>query len=455
MTNFSFVRFFSQETRLNFKLCLPMIMGQVGQLFLPIIDTLMVARLGANPLAGVGLGGTISVFFLVIGIGLCSAVHVYTSHAYSKYDVEASAHVLKHGVFIVFLYAVPLILFIHLNSHLLAHLGQPSEVLHHATPYLIYTIWSILPALIFRCFRNFLEAWHRPWIPFWMTVLFILLNIFLNWVLIFGKYGITPMGAAGAGLATLIARIAGVIILLIIILKLPPFSLLKIYKKTFFVFSLKLLKKMLLVGLSAFFQIAFEIGYFSSAIFMMGWLSAEALAAQQIVFNYTGFIFMIPLSISFVMTIRISSSIAKNPEPNTLARIAFNGILLSTLLMAFFALNTFFLRKSIPTFFIDNPTVIAIASDVLLFVAFYQVFDGIQVTSMGALRGIPDLKIPLLIVFVGYWLIGIPLAYLFAFTLGYGTKGLWLGLSFGIVLVALSLLIRLKHSISQQLSIKQ
>lgn len=433
----SFKNSFRVESYSTLRLALPMILGQLGQLCLPIVDTIMVGRVGVDALAGVGFGGGIILFFLIIGMGLCSAVHVFVAHAKGDYRNEHAAEVLKHGVWIVLAYTIPLAFAMQFGINFLDYFGQPKEVLVHAKPYAIFMAWAIVPSLVFRCFRNYSEARHYPWIPFWATMLAIVLNVCFNWILIFGNWGAPPMGAAGAGLGTLLASSITMVILVLYVLRSSIFQI-HWTLRSFFKCQKYLFLKMLDIGLHTMTQIAFEYGFFTMSTIMMGWLGALELAAQQVTTSYTSFLFMVPLSMAFATTIRVGKAVS-NQHYLAARYIGIGSICLGAFFMVICAVLTFIFRYEIPRFFVTNESVIQLVAQLLLMVAILQIWDGIQTVAMGALRGIPDMKTPLFIVIISYWVIGIPVGYLFGFTLQFGAVGIWIGIITGIACAALSL----------------
>lgn len=376
-------------------------------------------------------------FFLIIGMGLCSAVHVFVAHAKGDFRNEHAAEVLKHGVWIVLAYTVPLALMVQYGIDVLDYLGQPEAVLVHAKPYAILMAWAIVPSLVFRCFRNYSEARHHPWMPFWVMVLTIVLNIFFNWVFIFGHLGFSAMGAAGAGLGTLLATSITMVLLIFFVLKSRAFEIHWRFRE-FFRIQRYLFLKMLDIGLHTMIQIAFEYGFITMSTIMMGWLGAVELAAQQVATSYTSFLFMVPLSVAFATTIRVGEAV-RDHQLLWARQIGIVAMGLGALFMAVCAVATFVFRDQIPYFFVTEASVIQLVSQLLLMAAIFQVWDGLQTVAMGALRGIPDMKIPLIMVIVCYWVIGIPVGYFCGFILKLGAVGIWMGTITGVALAGATL----------------
>lgn len=421
---------FLSEAKETFSLALPMVMGQVGMMALSLVDTAMVGHYSLEDLAGVAFGGGLMLFAIVIGMGLCSAVHVLVARAAVEKDHQSATKYLVHGVWIVCLYSLPIALLVTFWPNLLHYFGQPEVVVEHAKQYTVYMAWSVVPGLAFRCFRNYSEAWGRPWVPFFITLGAIVLNVFFNWVLIFGNLGLPEMGAAGAGLGTLLARVFSLGICIFIMMN-PKSRNLKLGLIDWFAFDCGIFIRMLRIGVPTLVQISFEFGFFTVAMIMVGWVGETELASQLIVTNYTAFMFMIPLGLAFATTVRVSHALGKK-EPRIVRHIGHNGIFLGAFSGLVFACITFIFRNQIPYFFVEDLGVIQTVSFILLFAAFLQFWDGVQVTAMGALRGMQDLMIPLCIVFVSYWVIGIPFGYYLAFIKEMGVAGIWIGLIVGL-----------------------
>lgn len=417
---------FIEQSKHTLNLALPMIMGQVGMMALSLIDTAMVGHYSLEDLAGVAFGGGLVLFVLVIGMGLCTAVHILVSQAAVDKDGDAALDYLTHGNWIVTIYAGVVAIVITLWPDLLYYFGQKADVVEHAKLYSIFMAWSVLPALVARCFKNYYEAMGKPWLPFFITSSAIVLNVFFNWVFIFGNLGMPEMGGAGAGLGTLLARVMGPIINGVVILRLGKDQFARLFS-----FNWGIFVKMLKIGVPTLVQIAFEFGFFTVAMIMVGWIGAVQLGAQLIVTNYTAFTFMLPLGLSFATTVRVSHAHRKKGV-HGVRSIGFNGITLGTIAGFSFFCMTLIFRDQIPYFFVEEESIISVVTYVLMFAAFLQFFDGIQATVMGALRGLQDLWVPLGIVFFSYWVIGTPLGYYLAFSQGWGIAGIWVGIVTGI-----------------------
>jgi MATE family multidrug resistance protein len=269
------------------------------------------------------------------------------------------------------------------------------------------------------------------------------LNILLNYLLIFGKGGFPALGLNGAGWATLISRVVMALAIYLFVRYAPRFAsyIRHLHFKRFYKAQFK---RVLSLGIPSGMQFLFEVSAFSLAAVMVGWLGAEALAAHQIAISLASITFMVASGISAASTIRIGNQLGKGDIP-TLRVAGFSNFIMVAALMALSGLGFVLLRAWLPTLFIDDMQVIQAATGLLIIAAFFQVFDGVQVVSLGILRGLQDVRIPTLATFVAYWVIGLPSGYLMAFVFDFGINGVWYGLSLGLGIVAISMFWRFDH----------
>lgn len=267
-----------------------------------------------------------------------------------------------------------------------------------------------------------------------------LLNVLLNYILIFGKYGFPAMGLNGAGWATLISKIVMAVCMMLYVYygrRYQP------YRKGFSFgnYSRPLLSKMLHIGVPAGSQFIFEAGAFGFSAIMMGWLGTVPLAAHQIAINLATISYMTTSGLGAAATIRVGTFLGLRDKSNLRAS-AFTMIGMAIALMTGWALLFIFGKSFLPSLYIENAEVIQFTSSLLIIAAFFQLSDGVQVVTAGALRGLQDVKIPSLLIFIAYWIIALPLGYVFAFKLGWGANGIWIGLLTGLTITATAVVIR-------------
>jgi multidrug resistance protein, MATE family len=336
---------------------------------------------------------------------------------------------------------------LHLAAPFLTVLGQGGEITSTSRNFLVICAWSAVPVFITTAAKNFCEALSRPWVPFWIMISGVLLNVALNWVFIYGNLGSPAMGIDGAGVATATARIAVATAVVIYVLTAP--SLQKALPVAWFRRGCgDEIRRLLGIGLpSGGMQLA-EVSSFASGSLMMGWLGAGALAAHQIAITCAATTFMIPLGLSQAVAVRIGQARGAAEETRYLP-IIFGTWGITASIMTIFAVLFVGARTVIATWFVENSAVTVLAAQLLLIAGLFQIFDGIQVTSAGALRGFEDTRTPMLIGVLSYWVVALPISYLGAFKLGFGPQGIWFGFVAGLAVACAALVTRLMLFVSR------
>jgi MATE family multidrug resistance protein len=425
---------FFKEARLTLALALPIVVGQVSQMLMGVTDSIMIGRLGAVPLAASAFAGGIFSVFFVIGIGLLLPVAVFVSREHGAGDDRAGAGWLQHGVALaVVAGAVELLVMLGLAGAF-PLMGQPPEVLAEIEPYYTIICVSLLPVLAFQVFRQFAEALGRPWVPMFIMLAGVALNVLLNWILIYGNLGAPALGLAGAGWATLASRIAALAAIIAWLLRAPEFR--SVMPDTW-VAGLRMthIREMLRLGVPAAVMLFFEVGGFMMAAVMMGWLGATALAAHQIALSCAAFMFMFPLGLSMAVGMRIGKAVGEGrtdlPRPVAGGALAMSCAIMSMSAVGF-ALGGEWLARG----FVNDAGVVALAAQLLVVAAIFQLFDGAQVIGAGALRGLSDVRVPAVITFITYWLLAIPGGYVLGLHTRLGAVGVWIGLAGGLAIAA-------------------
>jgi len=430
----------TNELRQTAVLAVPMVMNQVSQHMIQVIDAAMIGRVGVVPLAASAFASSVFTVPIVFCYGLTIVVSILVSSAFGEGDMKKANHVLRAGLIVSTAVAIGLVALFMSATGLLAYFGQSAEVYHEALPYYRLLLWSLVPAIVFACFKNYSEAMSRPWVPLGVTVGMLLSNVFFNWIFIFGKLGAPAMGLEGAGIGTLISRSLAALALLLVVVNGKSWQF-RFFTADWFRISFREIRDYLALGIPSGFQIIFEVTAFVMAAIMMGWISEETLAAHQIAINVAAATFMVVLGIAFATTVRVGQFLGKKDYVG-LRRAGMVGGITNGIFMATCMVTLICLRHVIPTWFVSEPSVIAIASGLLIIAALFQVFDGIQISMMSSLRGMRDVKIPTFIVMFVYYGVCLPLAYLLGFKAGLDGQGVWIGLAIGLGLSAVSLSVR-------------
>ncbi len=435
------------HARVTFKLAYPVMLSQLGQVMVGVADNIMVGQLGAEPLAAASLANSIFFLVLMFGTGVSMAMTPLVAMAQGDDNVDNIAVYFRHGSIINLVCGFFLFGLILGFTPLLGHLNQPEEVVILAIPYLLIITISLLPFMFFQNYKQFIEGLSQTKQAMYITIICNGLNILFNYLLIFGKFGFPALGLNGAGWATLIARFLMAVVIYLYVKKSVRFSTFKtplgINK-----LSWPITKKMLKIGVPTGFQYIFEVGAFSAAAIMMGWIGVNALAAHQIAINLASISYMMASGLSAAAMVRVGNQLGRR-DIKTLREVGFSIFGMVITFMAIFALIFLTFRNYLPLLYIQDLEVVQVATNLIVIAAIFQLSDGIQVVGLGALRGLSDVKVPTLVTLVAYWVIGLPLGYLLAFPLGMNEIGIWVGLLTGLSITAVLLLHRF-----QQLSLR-
>ncbi len=436
----SLLKNYRSHVRPNFLLAYPVMLSMLGQVMTGVADSVMIGWTGATPLAASSFANIFFSIPLFFGIGVSYAITPLVALAEGAGDKNKIIDTLKNGGLINLVTGFVLVALIFLAEPFMGFLGQPEEVVTLGIPYLSIIAISIIPTMIFQTYRQFAEGLQRTRAAMIIVVASNLLNIFLNYILIFGKYGFPAMGLNGAGWATLIARVVMAISMMLYVYHGRKFQS---YKAGFSVgnYSRALISKMLHIGLPAGSQFIFEAGAFGFSAIMMGWLGTTALAAHQIAINLATISYMTTSGLAAAATIRVGNFWGQRDKQNLRAS-AYTMIGMAGCLMTAWALLFIFGRYLLPSLYIEDQAVIELTASLLIIAAFFQLSDGIQVVAAGALRGLQDVKIPSALIFVSYWVIALPLGYWLAFPLEMGAIGIWIGLCLGLTLTATAMVVR-------------
>ncbi len=440
---------YTSEFKYNWKLAAPVMLGMLGHTFVSFVDNIMVGQIGTAELAAVSLGNSFMFIAMSIGIGFSTAITPLIAEADSSDNLKQARSSYKNGLFLCTALGIVLFLGIYFSKSVMYLMKQPQEVVELAIPYLDLVAFSLIPMIIFQAIKQFSDGMSMTKYPMYATLLSNIINIILNYLLIFGKFGFPEMGIVGAAYGTLVSRIV-MVLYLWILLRYNKRSKRIVRDIKFFVLDFLMIKKIINLGSLSAMQMFFEVAIFTAAIWLSGLLGKNPQAANQIALNLSSMAFMVAMGLSVASMIRVGNQKGlKNYKE--LRRIAFSLFLLGVLLAIFFALLFFIFHKSLPSIYVnlndttnyaDNMEVISIASKLLIAAAFFQISDSIQVVVLGALRGLQDVKIPTILTFISYWVVGFPISYFLGKEEMYGSFGIWLGLLAGLTTASILLFIR-------------
>ncbi|WP_299114748.1 MATE family efflux transporter [uncultured Winogradskyella sp.] len=440
---------YTKEFSYNLKLATPVILGMLGHTFVSFVDNVMVGQLGAAELAAVSLGNSFIFIAMSIGIGFSTAITPLVAEADAEGNFTKGKSAFKHGLFLCTVLSLILFGLLLLAKPLMYIMDQPEEVVVLALPYLDLVAFSLVPLIIFQAFKQFSDGLSLTKYPMYATILANVLNVAINYVLIFGKFGFPEMGIVGAAVGTLVSRFVMLFYLWFLLSKKEK-SKLYVTGIKFFTLTKQALKKLTNLGLPSAMQMFFEVGIFTAAIWLSGTLGANAQAANQIALNLSSMTFMVAMGLSVAAMIRVGNQKGLK-DFKALKRIAESIFFLGFLFAVVFALVFVIFHQALPNLYVnlddpanalDTAEVVKIAATLLLAAAVFQITDSLQVIVLGALRGLQDVYIPTLITFIAYWLIGFPVSYYLGKSDAYGSLGIWLGLLAGLSSAAILLYIR-------------
>jgi MATE family multidrug resistance protein len=427
------------------RLAVPIIVSQLGQVGMNTADTIMVGPLGATALASAGLGSAIHFFGLIISVGVITGLTPIVSQAFGAGDPGRCRHALIQGLWVALLVSVPVVLANAAGQPVARALGQEPAVAQLAGSYMRALAWGVPGYFLFVALRQYLEAMNRPAAPMVVTFIGLAVNIGANRVLIYGIDGVVPaLGVVGSGYATSIVRVAMLLILLVWVFlhpELRPFR-----KGVGATPDGRMIGSILTIGLPVGAQYGLEVGLFSFAAVVMGWLGPTELAAHQITINIASTTFMVALGVSIAGSVRVGQHIGARRR-GAMRRATFATYMLAVGFMGLCALLFLMAPRELIGLYTSERALLDLGTRLLLVAAAFQLFDGAQVAGISVLRGAADTRVPMLIAALGYWGLGVPVGYLLAFTGGLSAVGVWIGLSAGLAAVAVLLAIRVRRTL--------
>ena len=431
---------FREDIRSLFATAAPVVFVQLGVMAMGVVDTIMVGRVSAEALAAVSLGNMYFMTTAMLGMGVLFALDTVVSQAVGAKDDVGVARGVQRGLVLAVVMCLPLLPPLALSRRLFTALGQPVDVVPIAASYVEWSIPGLFPFFAFIVLRQSLQAMGRL-APIVVAIVFAnLLNALLCWMFVFGELGLPPLGAVGSAMASTIGRWFMAAFLLAAAWRdLRP--ALRPYRPE--ALERAPLLRMVRLGLPIGFQFVLEVGVFSLVGILMGRMSALALAGHQVALTLASLTFMVPLGISVSAAVLVGRAVGRR-DPDGARRAARLSIATSLTFMALSALTLLLFPRQIASLYSNDPAVIAIAASLIPIAGVFQIFDGLQVTSGGVLRGFGETRSPMFANLVGYWVLGFPVSLWLGFKLGLGPRGLWWGFVVGLGAVGIFLIARVR-----------
>ncbi len=440
---------YTKEFSYNLRLAYPVILGMLGHTLIGVVDNFMVGNLGSTELAAVSLGNSFIFISLSIGIGFSTAITPLTAEADAEEDDQKIRSIFHHGLLLCTFLGVALFVLTIVSKQLMYFMHQPAEVVALAAPYINWVAFSLIPVIMYQGYKQFADGLSKTKYSMYAILLANVVHVFFNYVLIYGIWFFPKLGVMGAALGTVISRIMMVVFMDLLLRYNKDFS--RYFKN----FSFKEIQKSVLnkivgLGFPSAMQMLFEVTLFTAAIWLSGSLGKNSQAANQIALTLASSTFMVAMGLNVTAMIRVSNQKGLRNYKHLIivARSIFLlAIILETIFGIIFVvfhnyLPHLFLNMNDATQALDNQEIIIITAKLLLVAAVFQISDGIQVVVLGALRGLQDVKIPMYITFVAYWVVGFPVSFYLGKYTSLEAVGIWIGLLAGLSTAALFLYIR-------------
>ena len=431
---------FVKEAWATLCLALPLIAGQVGQMLMGVTDTVMIGHVGIVPLAASTFANTLLMVPFLFGIGLLTSISIRVSQGRGGERHDEVKDAVRNGTWVALALGLIVVAGIGATIPLLGKFGQAPEVVDATPVYLFLAACSLVPALVAMAWKNFGDALNRPWVPFWILLSGVVLNVFLNWLLIFGNWGLPALELEGAGWATLISRCYTVVVLFLWITRsarVKKWSPVRWWGR----WNGKEFRALLALGIPVGLQLVAEVGAFAAGSLMIGSIGVVALAAHQVALTCASTSFMVPLGVAMAITVRMGEA-SGGGSVSRQRTILLGGWAYGLVFTGISMLAFLLFGRWIASQIVADLEVIELATGLLVIAGVFQIVDGSQVISSSALRGLGDVKVPAGLGMFSYWAVAIPVGAYLAFPQGLGAHGVWWGLALGLGTAAFMLGIR-------------
>ena len=426
-------------------MAVPVIFSQIGQVTVNLVDSIMVGHIGTTQLAAASFAINVFHVGMLFGLGITLGITPLVGHSLNAKASNNLGSWLKNSMLVNFIASILLCAAMSSVVFFMNRMGQSKEVVQMAIPFYLIHVSSLIPLMLFFSFKQFFEGIGNTKIAMIITIVINLVNIALNYLLIYGKLGFPAMGLNGSGCASLISRLIMPVIFLLVILRKPEF-------RTYLSDAIRAgfdklkIRRIVSIALPIGLQMVIEILAFSIGAIMLGWISKESLAGHQVAISMASMTYMISFGLASGTTIRVSHAFGEH-DRNELKQAIFASLHLVIAFMSLMGILFILLRNQLPLLFTSDPAVVEVAAGLLVVGAIFQIFDGTQVVLLGALRGMADVRIPMFLAFFSYIIVSLPISYLLAFTFNFGYYGVWTGFVFGLSTAAVLFGFRLKHQV--------
>ncbi len=441
---------YKHEIRATFRLAVPIILAQLGVVLMGVTDNIMVGKLlGAESLGAAGLANSVAFFIGSFAVGGLPVIAPLIAKSFAQKDESKLSNITLSTILVGLFFTVLCTFISYLIYFNFQILDQKPEINQLSKPFYLIIVLSNIAMIAFISLKQLSDGIGNASVTLKITFGGLLLNILFNYVLIKGFLFIPALGLNGAAYSTLFVRIAMLMAIAVAILKSDEYKTinwLAVFSKRSFEMGIQIIKISIPSGL----QLLFEIGAFSIAVVMMGWISSSALAAHQIAINIAATLYMMASGIGYAGGIRIGNALGKRSfkAVRVVANVSFTMVFI---FMFCSMMGILVFKHQLIQVYVEDPAINQIAVSLLVIAAIFQLSDGIQVVALGCLRGLADVNVPAWITFLAYWLIALPLGYYLAIKYNIGAEGIWYGLLVGLSCAALLLTLRFYQILAQKM----
>jgi MATE family multidrug resistance protein len=411
----------------------PVVTAELGWMTMGVVDTIMVGHVSPAAMGAVSIGGVLFYTVAIFGTGMLLGLDTLVSQSFGAGDVVDCHRSLLNGVYVCVPVGLTLMGVVWLFPAFLRSFGIDPAVLQEAIPFLYAIGWSVFPLLLYFAFRRYLQGMNLVKPVMFALISANLANLAGDWILVFGHFGVRAMGAEGAGWSTCLSRIYMASVLLAYILY-HERRYRTGWRETPLAPDLPRIRRLIGLGLPAAMQLSFEVGVFAAATTLIARLGADVLAAHQVAMNAASFTYMVPLGIGAAAAVRVGQALGRG-DVAAASRAGWTATLMGAGFMSCAGIVFVLAPGAIVSIYTPDPNVLAVGVSLLAVAAAFQLFDGIQTVTTGALRGAGDTRTPMLCHLLGYWGLGFPLGYVLCFKLNWGVVGLWIGLCVALIAI--------------------
>lgn len=424
-----------EEAGITLKIGLPVIIAQLLQMSMNFVDTVMAGNLSAEDLAAVAVGGAVFIPFMMLAAGILMALTPIVAQLVGGRNLEEIGVNVRQGLWLSLILSIPVFFLIRNLEFVMYFLDVTPSIIPVAQGYLNAISWGVFGICGYMTLRFFNEGMSVTRPAMYFALLGVVVNIIANYIFMYGKLGMPELGAIGCGYASAIVGYVMFAGMLLFTMNHPPYARFNIFS-SFRKPEWSYLKEILKVGVPIGLSSTMEVTMFALVSLLMGSLSAVAVAGHQVAINFSAMTFMVPFGLSTAITTRVGNAIGKGKMHIARFR-GYIGISLATFFMSITAVIMYLFPDIITSIYTQDTAVQEVAISLLYMAAIFQISDGLQVSGYGALRGLKDTTIPMVVNFIAYWLVGLPLGYYLGIIKNIGPQGLWMGLIAGLTIAAI------------------